>query len=192
MPLGRVAVLMIALPVSNVMNNMSQTYIINQKFTFLEFLSITYFQVSRMKLIKRLFLFSAIAGLANALLNAFGVPHKNLIWYVFIVQFLSLPVFLILFLVVAGTLITILLMLLKPRLFTKTTLTFTHWGMEKKGEIINYSAPWSKFMKFTETKKNLFLYISDNEAHVVQKRMFEDNTQLENFKAFLSERISTK
>ena len=170
---------------------MQETYKINQEFTFLDFLNISYYQAFRMKIFKRIFIFLIVVGLLNAILNSVLIP-KKIIWYMVVWQFLFLPLFLFMFIIIVGALITIIVMKLKPKLFTKTTLTFTHWGMEKTGEIINYSAPWSKFFKYKETKKYLFLYITDKESHGVQKRMFADNTQLENFKQFISERIHSK
>ena len=167
---------------------MQDTYIISQEFTFLEYLGILYDQLLRMKIVKRLFIFAIIVGLLNAILNTLPIAGK-IIWYVAIGQFLLLPFFLIMFFIIVGALITFLLMILKPKLFTKIKITFTHWGMEKKGDTINYSSPWSKFIKYKETKKYFFLYISDKEPHLVQKRMFESKTQLENFRIFISDRI---
>jgi len=145
-----------------------------------------------MKIIKRLFIFLTIVSLLNAILNSVVSPNKKVIWHVVVGQFILLPAFLFMFLIVVGALITFLLMTLKPKLFSKTTLIFTHWGMEKTGEIINYSTPWSKFIKYKETKNYIFLYISDKESHVVQKRMFKESEELEHFKNFISELIGRK
>lgn len=103
---------------------------------------------------------------------------------------LLLPVIILfLFLIIGSAILTFLLMKFKPKLFSGIRLTFTHWGMEKTGEVINYSAPWSKFSKYEETSKFLLLYISDKEYHVIQKRMFENETELLLFKQFIDEKI---
>ena len=168
---------------------MNQTYIINQEFTFLEYLNITYFQTFRMKIIKRMFIFFTILGILNVVLNFALIPTKNIVWYIVVRQLLLMPVFLFVFLIVSCALITFLIMKLKPKLFTNTKVTLTHWGMEKIGETINYSAPWGKFIKYKETKKYFLFYVSDMESHVIQKRWFEDNSSLEAFEKFISEKI---
>ena len=136
-----------------------------------------------------MFNFVTIAGLLNAILISFLIPVKKVIWYIVIGQFLLILFFLFMFFIILGALLVFLFMKIKPRLFTKTVLTFTHWGMERDGETFTYTTPWSKFLKFTETKQYFFLLITDKESYVIQKRMLENDSEMKSFKLFISERI---
>ena len=171
---------------------MQETYILNEKFTFLEYLSITYIQVFKFKSIRWLFIFLGIIGILNGILNSTLSNKQAIVWYKITGQILLPVIFLFLFIIIGSAILTFLLMKLKPKLFSETKLTFTHWGMEKTSEVINYSAPWSKFSKYKETRKFLFLYISDKEYQVIKKEAFENETQLKLFKDFLAEKIYRK
>ena len=168
---------------------MPETLIVKQDMKPLEFLNAVYFQVSRMKIIKRLFFLALILGVLNSLLDIFSPLNHDLIWYKIIFDFLIAPVFIILFFFVFITLGAILLMLLRRNHFTNVTYHFTHWGMEKIGKGIEFTRPWNKFLKFRETAHFIFLYITPNDAHIIQKRMFLNNEEIEDFRKLISEQI---
>ena len=168
---------------------MPETLTVKQEMKPFEFLSAVYFQTSRMKLIKRLFFLSIILGLLNTLLDIISPVSHDLIWYQIIIDFLIAPVFIALFFFVFITLGAILLMLLRRNHFTNVTYHFTHWGMEKVGKGIEFTRPWNKFLKFRETTHFIFLYITANDAHIIQKRMFTNEEEIDSFRELISERI---
>ena len=69
------------------------------------------------------------------------------------------------------------------------TYKFTHWGMEKTGNGIEFTRPWRGFQKYIETKSFFLLYIADADAHFIQKRMFKNSEEIDEFRNFLDENI---
>ena len=61
--------------------------------------------------------------------------------------------------------------------------------VKKGGTGTQYSTPWRSFKKLSETKYFLLLYISENDAHIIQKRMFPTSAELETFKQFADQNI---
>jgi hypothetical protein len=78
----------------------------------------------------------------------------------------------------------------KPYLFKNVTLEFTHWGMVRSGEMVSFSKPWREIAKFKETRDFFFLYTGGIDVQFVQKRMFRDLFETEQFKDMLKENIN--
>jgi YcxB-like protein len=168
---------------------MKETFIINQELKLKEVLSAFYYLIPRMRLIKKIFLFSFIAGMMTSIVEFSSHTKNSTIWYIFIFRLLFLPSFLALFFFVFIFLAAVLMMKLKPDHFRNVTYRFTHWGMEKTGKGINLTKPWSEFIKFRETKNFILLYITNDDAHIIQKKMLNSNEELESFKQFISQHI---
>lgn len=164
---------------------MTETFTVKQEIKFSEFLNVIFFQASKMKLIRRLFLISFVVSFASVVLDLVTTSEQTRNWYQLIFSFLVYPVFLFLFLSVAMILAAILLIILRPNHFKNVTYLFTHWGMEKTGKGIEFSRPWRKFLKVRESRHFIFLYISENDAHVIQKRMFSSKEEIEEFKQLI-------
>lgn len=168
---------------------MDKIFEVKQEMKLVEFLNAAYFQTSRMKLMRRLFLFSIIVSIFSALLDFSSTLRSVITWYRFIFNFLFYPLFLLAFFFVLITIGAVLLMTLRPDHFKDVTYYFTHWGMEKIGKGIEFTRPWSKFLRFRESSHFIFLYITENDAHIIQKRMFKSNQDLQNFKQFIAHQI---
>src|SRR5205085_2741647 len=104
-------------------------------------------------------------------------------------QFLFLPVFILLFFFVFVSIGAAILMLMKPDNFKNISYRFTHWGMEKTTTDMNFSRQWSKFLKYKETKHFILLYVSENDAHIIQKRKFQTKEEVNDFLALVSKKI---
>ena len=65
---------------------------------------------------------------------------------------------------------------------------FNQWGMYKTIDKAEYSNPWKNFTRWEETRSFIFLYISENNAHVIPKRNL-DKEELDRFKRFLVEKF---
>lgn len=166
---------------------MTETFTFKETKTFKEYSSITIYQTFRKKIVKRILIFLIIVSILRVILEfALG---NNLKWYMVIFNLLLAPVFLVAFIYVVGFLVTILFMKIKPAAFRNITTQFTHWGMERTGEEFQISVPWSKFLKYRESKKFILLYITDDDSFIIQKKAFDSNEQLEDFRHLISEKI---
>jgi len=47
-------------------------------------------------------------------------------------------------------------------------------------------------LKWKELKQFVFLYLTDNDGHAIQKKSFENDEQLAMFRQFISEHIHSK
>jgi YcxB-like protein len=144
-----------------------------------------------MKLVRRLFLFSFIASLVGLVLNLITTSGQVKNWYYIILEPLTYPLFLFAFFFVLTIIGAILLMTFRGNHFKDVTYTFTHWGMEKIGKGIEFSRPWSKFLRFKESRHFLFLYISENDAHIIQKRMFKSDDEIESLKQLIFRHLNS-
>jgi len=86
-------------------------------------------------------------------------------------------------------LLSCLVMLIRPSLVKNAAYEFNHWGMIKKTRDNEYSTPWRDFLKLRETNRFFLLYITENDAHIIQKRMFSDSSEQENFRRFADQNI---
>ncbi len=77
----------------------------------------------------------------------------------------------------------------KPYLFKNITYDFTHWGITKTGEKTDFAKPWRDVIRLKESKSFFLIYSNDIDAIVIQKRMFEDFDEINNFKNFIVENI---
>lgn len=168
---------------------MKETFTINQNLKLKEVLSAYYYIIPRMRLIKKIFLFGFIAGIFTSVVELSYRIENSTTWYIFIFRLLFLPSFLALFFFVFIFFAAILMMKLKPDLFSNVTYRFTHWGMEKTGKGINLTKPWREFIKFRETNNFILLYITSDDAHIIQKKMLNSNEELDSFKQFISQHI---
>jgi hypothetical protein len=164
---------------------MQETIIVNQEIGFKEFLKASFCLLPRMKSIQKVFKFLLAIGLFIALLGLFSQPLSNTKWYLLILDILIPSLSLLIFLIVFMPIGLFAQMKLKPNNFKDITYRFTNSGMEKIGKGINISNPWNKFLRSEETKNFILLFISDNDAHIIQKRMFEDDEKMENFKTMI-------
>ena len=86
---------------------------------------------------------------------------------------------------------TIYIWFAHPVRFKNVTYTFTHWGMTKTGSGYEYTRPWRGFLKYKETSTFILLFISDNDAHFLQKKMFANKDELNNFRKMLQEHVGS-
>lgn len=170
---------------------MKETFTINQDLKLKEVLNAYYYMIPRMRLIKKIFLFSFIAGIFTSVVELSSRIENSATWYIFIFRLLFLPSFLALFFFVFIFFAAVLMMKLKSDLFSNVTYRFTHWGMEKTGKGIDLTKPWSEFIKFRETNSFILLYITSDDAHIIQKKMLNSNEELDSFKQFVSQHIKT-
>ena len=163
---------------------MRDTFIIQQDLSFKELCSSSFIVLAGGRLIKRYFVFLSSIIVVSFLLGALTSSDSSLGLERLLIIILA-PVFLMTVFAIGLLLSCLFFYRNKPVLFRNVTYRFTHWGMEKTGKGILLTRPWSGFTKFRETPSFLLLYVSENDAHVIQKTMFSDKAELEAFKAFL-------
>lgn len=167
---------------------MPDTFIVNQHLTFGEICRIFVYTIARIRRLRVVFLLPFcmvfVLNIILFLLDKNMISLSSVILQPFIVLlFMSAIILVPVFVYYA------FLYLLKPHQFKNITYQFTHWGMEKNGVGIDFSRQWSKFLKFRETKHFILLYLTVNDAHIIQKRMFESDEQIRYFISFVSERL---
>jgi len=165
---------------------MTEIFTLKQELTWREFISAIFNILFNLKATKQILLVLLGFCLVNSTLNL-TAPGKETRWYFIILASCALPLFFFTFFTVAITLVASLFMIARPQLYKNNTLRFTHWGMEKTGKGFEVTLPWSKFIKFRETNNFILLYTTEKDAEVIQKRMFRDASQLDEFKNFISE-----
>lgn len=166
---------------------MQDTFVKNQNLTPGEFFSVFIYSMVRMKIVKRLVLFLFVVAALSACLE-FLSALGNVKIYSILLPFLYMT-FPVAFIATAGLLISVLFFLLKPNHFKDITYTFTHWGMEKKGRDFELTKPWSKFLKFKETKKFVLLYMTKNDPEIIKKKIFENHRELADFMLFIKSKL---
>lgn len=169
---------------------MNENFIIKHDFTFTEYLGVTFYLMFRMKVIKRLLIFLIIIGILSGLLTITMARQTTGILLPVLARMLLLPLSLVLFLCLFTTLVTLVLYIFKPGIFKGGQYIFNHWGMQRTGGGIDISFPWSKFLKYHESSRFIFLYLNEKVTYVVQKRRFKSPGELEAFKGFIADRMA--
>ena len=162
---------------------MTDTFNLVQNISFLEAMEVSYYTMFRMKLIKRMLIGFSIVGFIGAFLN------PNYKWYSILLQTLFLPLFLLTFFSVCFIVFYGLFMIIKPNYFKNIKIKFTHWGMEKSFNGKEFLNPWSKFIKYKENKKYIFLFYTKEVADAIPKKLFNSENELADFKNLLSEKV---
>ncbi|MDO6435705.1 YcxB family protein [Flavitalea sp. BT771] len=166
-----------------------ETYTLHQTLKLSEILLGAYYIASRTKIIKVVFFFVLIIGVLRESLALALATQSSIKWYIVIFDTIAGPLFIFLFFFVFISLGVILLTVIRPGNYRDLTYRFTHWGMEKSGKNIDFTRPWSKFLRLRESKHFLFLYISENDAHFFHKKAFVNDQEIEDFKQFVSRQI---
>ena len=139
------------------------------------------------KIIKRFFLF--FIPLAALCIVLGFVTTKDLFYWQAALQvlipFVVMAAIFFIFILVVNALV----LLIKPDNFRNVVYQFTHWGMTRSAKGFDFSRPWRDFTKFKETPSFFFLYISANDAHIIQKRMFGNEIELEEFRDLIKDKV---
>ncbi len=168
---------------------MQSSFSIKYHLTLLEFYYSSIYSAIRNKRLKKFYYLIPGILVLSGLLNFFLDTKKSSYSIGLIVQFLFPILLFLIFLFVGIFILCLIVQLIKPNYFKNINYEFTHWGMFKKGIGFEYSSPWSKILKMKETKSFFLLYVSENDAHIVQKRMFKNEEEINNFKSLVIEKI---
>jgi YcxB-like protein len=165
---------------------MQENFRIKQNLSLVEYyIAALYLGVRNRRLRKVYYMVFAIPLLM--LVFEIFLPHHN--WNEVISTFALLLLVPVAFFYASLFLMSCLLILTKPSLVKNITFEFNHWGMIKNTRDNEYSTPWRGFIKFRETKRFFLLYVTENDAHIIQKRMFSDPGERENFRKFADQNI---
>ena len=167
---------------------MEETFNIKQDFNLGEYLIATFYVTAKMKMVRRIFLVGTVIGFLNAILDTALSPNGKSVFFI-VWKLLFLPLFLFLFFSVGIIILSLIIYKLKPQFFKGLNYRFNHWGMEKFGNNVDVSIPWSQFLKYYESKNFIYFFINNNHSHIVQKRMFDSTIELDNFRNFISKKI---
>jgi hypothetical protein len=166
---------------------MNDNFIIEQNFTFSEYLRITLYTTFRYPAIRKMIMFAVVVGLIEGILNVVSNPKRS------VIELVGLSVgpviFILLFIVTIGALISFIIFKKKADLINGLQFRYNHYGAEKIRKGMSFSEPWRNFLKMTETKNFFFLFLDKNRVQALQKRMFRDEDQLNDFRSFVKEKI---
>ena len=165
---------------------MQTTFTINQNLTYREFLSSTLYFYLSAKLLRRFFLlviglslFSNILGLMT---TSKGLKVTDF------VSAIVPSVILFLMVIIFSIVICLIIYKSKPYLFHNVSYDFTHWGVVRHGEKTEFSKPWREITRVKETRAFFLLYIGRTDFHIIQKRMFGNINELDDFRSLLKEK----
>ena len=172
---------------------MQDTFTVAQDLSFAEYLRFSLYQLPRTRIIRQLFIYVMILGLMAAVTGLLAPGQNEPSGFMVVLQFLLLPVFLVLLFFVYLLLAGIIIIRFKPHVIRGLTYRFTHWGMERIGVRTEATIPWRDFKSLKETKSFFLLNVWENNVanvHVIQKRMFANSQEAESFKAFVTENLA--
>lgn len=136
------------------------------------------------------FFFGVGIGILNGILKTLLAAKPPEYCYQTAIQFILIQVFMICFFGVVTAIICAIVFSRMPRHFKGITFYLNHWGVEKRGDGIDFSTPWKKVLELKENNKFLFLYIAENAAYVFQNRMFSNTLEMEEFKSFIESKLT--
>ena len=172
---------------------MKDTYTIAQDFSYGDYLNFSLYQLPRLRMMRRLFIYFIALGILGQLSSFLGPAHKfTFSWGFFYIPVASLSVFFLLFYPLAA----LYVIRVKPHLFRGITYRFTHWGMERIGATTEATVPWRDFRNLKETKSFYLLFVKEtvkenkvDNIHVIQKRMFANTADAQEFQVFLDQNV---
>ena len=166
-------------------SKMIDTFQIRQDLGYLELLNAVTFQLLKTKMIRRFLIYVFTISALSAFLGLITTsPQNESPVNYYLKMFAPLLTAPILFLVFT-TLIVLILKLFRPNDFHNVSLYFNNSGVQKKGKGIDLITPWKKIIRTEESKNFIFLFVSDLDAHIIQKRFFENYSDLESFREFM-------
>lgn len=172
--------------------SMKDDFRIEEHYTYIELIRVVFFQLFRAKIIRVIIgivLIAGVLGTLTALLSPTSFKQNILsVTIQFLLPVLFLFAFFTFFIFVG----TALMMIIAPALFKPVVVQFNYWGMIRRGKVI-YELPWNKIRGYKETKRFIFLFNAENPnlIHTVQKRMFADEYEAQQFVAFVSRRVNS-
>ena len=163
---------------------MKDSFTINQSLTLRETLSAIFYIFPRTKAFKRFSLFLTVIVIMSNILGVMtapgsGSPQKSILEIVG-----TLGAIIIIFSALVLVFCTCMY-LIKPANFKNVIYHFTKTGVARTANDTTFSFPWRSFSKLTETKSFFLLYVSSFDAHIIAKRIFTDNAEMESFKQFV-------
>ena len=168
---------------------MNDQFAIRCDFSFPEYLRMNFGSMIRMKMLRSLFYILTGVSVLRVLLEWGLVSDSKINIFHAFVKLLMLPGFLLLFLLVFTILFSLFIFKLKPHWVKGNQYLFNNWGLEKTGAGKDFSAQWGRFIKYRESSRFIFLYINDNISFPIQKRMFDNEDQLQSFRQFIEKKI---
>lgn len=171
---------------------MTETFQIRQDLNFFELANAIAYQISKTKMIRRFFIFLFVLIIASFFLGLSTTSPQGESLFIFLARLIS-PILAIpiLFLAIPISM-AIILKIIRPNHFTNVTYYFNNWGMRKIGRGIEFSRPWNMFLRAEESRHFIFLYITEIDAHIIQKRFFENSDAIEHFRELVHYHLGGK
>jgi YcxB-like protein len=164
---------------------MRETFQIKQELGFFEFLNAVTYQLSKTKMIRRFILYVFVISALSSFLGLVTTSpqgESSFLYYIkLFAPLLTAPVLFFVF----TTLIVLILKIVRPNHFQNVTYYFDSWGVQKIGKGLELITAWKQFIQARESNSFIFLYVSELDAHIIQKRLFENENDLNDFREFM-------
>ena len=152
---------------------MQDAYTIKQDLTYMDYVRLTLYMLTKNKMIRRLIIFIfCICILAT--LSGLLAPGPNEVFNgsSLLMTMLLPPLGIVLFFVVFVFIGGFLMMKFKSDLLKGVTFTFTHLGMERQSAKSESSISWRDFQDVKETKNFILLFVREknlNNSYAIKK-----------------------
>jgi hypothetical protein len=163
---------------------MKESFEIEQHTSLMDFYKLMIVLSFQNKRFRRIYFLIAGVGVILALMQ-FLSPQPN--WKQVLANLLLTTLFPLFFFLAGGFLLTVIIYLLKPGFF-KATYLLNHWGMIRTTAKMKIELPWSKFIKWKETKDHILLFIIEYDAHIISKKNIAEQ-DIPDLRRLLGEKI---
>ena len=151
-------------------------------------LRINLYIISRIKLIRGIFLAVTVASYISGILKVYTTTDTPDLLELSM-HFIFAPLIILVFFGGLPSFFLIAIYTFKPIIFKGNIYKLTDWGMEittsKTAIILN----WSEFNGYKETNKFIYLFL-DKDCHIIQKRLLKNPEELDWIKTVLSDKLS--
>jgi|SRR5882724_10535961 len=157
---------------------------IHQDFTFREYSRGMLATFLRVKKVMIFFIVLPLVLALSPLLGYFTVANYTFGWRE-LAQIILIPI--ILFGLMCGLVFILSLAFFrsKPAMFKNIIFRFSGTGMIKSISGMEITRDWKDFTGLKETKSFFLLYISKTDAHIIQKRLFGNQQEMDAFRDLL-------
>jgi len=167
----------------------TDTVTINQSLSVGEVISASFFIFPRLRIIRRFLLYILILAIGSAVLGALttsnntgGLPTLIAL----LLPIILLPIVFFAFILI----ISVLVYAARPYIYKNVRFQFNHWGVVKTSDRFEISKPWREFTQYAESKSFFILFISASGGHIIAKRAFHSDEEMEQFRNLLQANLS--
>ncbi|HWB24842.1 MAG TPA: YcxB family protein [Chitinophagaceae bacterium] len=155
------------------------SYIVTQNLSFADVCSASLYIFFNSAFIKAIFIIGTVGGILDFLMPTEQDKRPVVIMTLLLPLLVSVLIAVLSLLPAAG------LFLVAPYRFRGIVYKFSSWGIEKADSGLGDKRPWKKTRKIVETKHFFLVYFTRFDAHVIVKKAFRSEGEIDQFRLFL-------